>query len=156
MKRKIIGAFVIIFIILGVLTYGVTQYSFSHGVRSGKLVKLSKKGVLYKTYEGTLDLGSGEGLTWHFSVHNDDLGDQLVAQTGKYVRLEYRELLFKLFFGTKHDVESWSLEGESQDLNYLCRLVDIMRTNSSIVNFLRPIIEKEDAELLKKIRSCQK
>ncbi|EQC51670.1 hypothetical protein [Bacteriovorax sp. DB6_IX] len=156
MKRKIIGAFVIIFIILGVLTYGVTQYSFSHGVRSGKLVKLSKKGVLYKTYEGTLDLGSGDGLTWQFSVHNDDLGDQLVNQTGKYVRLEYRELLFKLFFGTKYDVESWSLEGESQDLNYLCRLVDIMRTNSSIVNFLRPIIEKEDAELLKKIRSCQK
>lgn len=156
MKRKIIGAFIVIFIILGAISYGIVQYSFSHGVRSGKLVKLSQKGVFYKTYEGTLDLGSGDELTWQFSIHDDDLGDQLVKQTGKFVRLEYRELLFKLFFGTKYDVESWSLEGESNDLEYLCRLVNIMRSNASIVNYLRPMIQKEDSELLKKIRSCQK
>ncbi|OIQ20520.1 MAG: hypothetical protein BM556_00835 [Bacteriovorax sp. MedPE-SWde] len=156
MKRKIIGAFVVIFIILGAISYGVVQYSFSHGVRSGKLVKLSQKGVLFKTYEGTLDLGSGDELTWQFSIHDDALGEQLVKQTGQTVRLEYRELLYKLFFGTKYDVEGWSLVGESNDLNYLCRLVDIMRSNSSIVNYLRPLLEKEDTELLKKIRACQK
>jgi len=156
MKRKIIGAFIVIFLILGAISYGVIQYSFSHGVRSGKLVKLSKKGIFYKTYEGTLDLGSGDQLTWQFSIHDDTLGDQLVKQTGKFVRLEYRELLWKLFFATKYDVEAWSLEGESQDLNYLCRLVNLMRSNSSIVNYLRPIILKEDSELLEKIRSCQK
>lgn len=156
MKGKIIGAFLFIFILIGAIGFAVTQYSFSRGVRSGKLVKVSKKGVLLKTYEGTLDLGSGDGLTWEFSVHDDVIGEQLVSQTGRFVRLEYRELLYKVFYGTKYDVETWALEGQSVDTDYLCRLVNIMRRNATIVNHLRPIIKQEDNELLKAMRKCQK
>jgi hypothetical protein len=156
LKKKIFSILFILMILLVAVGYGVTQYTYSRGVRSGKLVKLSKKGLLLKTYEGTLDLGSGDQLTWTFSVHDNELGEQLVAQTGRKVRLEYRELLFKLFYVTKYDVEAWSLEGDSLDLDYLCRLVNYIRDNASIVNYLRPIIERQDAELLEKIKSCQK
>jgi len=156
LKRKIIGILSILVLLLALISYAVTQYTYSRGVRSGRLVKLSKKGILLKTYEGTLDLGSGDKLTWGFSIHDSQLGDQLVQQTGKIVSLEYRELLFKLFYATKYDVESWKLVGESNDMQYFCRLVNFVRKNSSIVSYLRPLIEREDSELLAKIRSCQK
>ncbi len=156
MKRKLFGAFIIITLICSAISYGILQYTFSRGMRSGKLVKISKKGVFLKTYEGTLDLGSGDQLTWHFSIHDDKLGDQLVAQSGKNVSLEYRELIFKLFYETKYDVEAWKLDGVSVDYDYLCRLVNFIRKNSSVVNYLRPMIEREDRDLLSKIRDCQK
>lgn len=156
MKRKLFGAFTIVIILLSLIGFGVLQYTFSSGMRSGKLVKVSKKGLLLKTYEGTLDLGSGDQLTWKFSIHEDKLGEQLVSQIGKQVSLEYRELLFKLFYETKYDVISWKLEGTSVDLDYLCRLVGYLKQNSSVVNYLRSKIENEDKELLKRIRECQK
>lgn len=156
MKRKIFGAFTILILLLSLISYGVLQYTFSRGMRSGKLVKVSKKGLILKTYEGTLDLGSGDQLTWNFSIHDDNLGDQLVGQIGKKVSLEYRELLFKLFYESKYDVVSWNLEGSSVDLDYLCRLTNFIRSNSSIVNYLREKIKNEDPDLLQKIRSCQK
>ncbi len=155
MKRKLFSIFTIIIILLSLIGYGVLEYTFSRGMRSGKLVKVSKKGLLLKTYEGTLDLGSGDQLTWNFSAHDDKLGEQLVSQIGKQVSLEYRELLFKLFYETKYDVVSWKLEGASVDLDYLCRLVNYLRENSSIVNYIREKIEVDDKVLLKRIRECQ-
>ena len=92
MKIKIIFIFSIALIILGTISYGLLNYPYSEGVRSGKLVKISKKGVVYPTYEGTLDLGSGDQLTWNFSVHSRDVGDKLVKQSGKQVKLQYDEL----------------------------------------------------------------
>ncbi len=156
LKRKILGAFVILIALGSIITYLLTQYTLSRGVRAGKLVKLSETGILIKTYEGTLDLGSGDELTWQFSIHDSDLGEELAKQTGKQVRLEYRVLLAKLFYTTRYDITSWSLEGESQSMNLLCRLVDFMRDNSSVVEYLRPIIQERDPELLRNIRECQK
>ena len=98
MKNKIILASILLLAILGAGTFGVLTHSYSNGVRTGKLVKLSKRGMLLKTYEGTLDLGSGDKLTWDFSIHDDKLGAELLKHTGQIVQLEYREILFKLFY----------------------------------------------------------
>jgi len=83
LKRKILGAFVILIALGSIITYLLTQYTLSRGVRAGKLVKLSETGILIKTYEGTLDLGSGDELTWQFSIHDSDLGEELAKQTAK-------------------------------------------------------------------------
>lgn len=81
--------------------------SFSNGTRAGVVIKLSKKGVIFKTYEGQLNTGgfadSDGQLTssiWAFSVVDDqvvrDLSDAELS--GQRVKLHYNEKFYKLFF----------------------------------------------------------
>lgn len=156
MKKKIYTFLFFIAIIAALFGYFATEYTLSRGMRAGKLVKLSQTGFVLKTYEGVLDLGSGNDLTWNFSIHDNTLGEALSKEIGKTVRLEYRVLFAKLFYATRYDITSWSLEGQSNDMNYLCRLVDFLRENKSVVDFLRGVIKDRDPELLRVMRGCQK
>lgn len=158
MKKKFIGWSILILILGGAISYGILQYSYSNGQRTGKLVKLSKKGFFPKTYEGTLDLGSGDKLTWDFSVHNEKLGEEIINLSGRMVTLEYRELLWKIFYDTKYDVISYRLveDPKGDSLKMLCRFVDVLRNNKEIVEMIRPLILKYDPDLLSDIRNCQK
>lgn len=94
-------------------------------------------------------------MTWQFSIHDKELGEQLARETGKNVRIEYRVIPLKLFYTTRYDVVSWGFDGVSQDLNFLCRLVDFMRENANVVNYLKPIIQERDPELLRNMKICQ-
>lgn len=156
MKKKLIISVVLIGLLTGGIGYLLLSYSYSQGHRVGKLVKLSKKGFLPKTYEGILDLGSGDQLTWNFSIHNDELGKELSKESGKMVRLEYRELLWKVFYQSKYDVVSWKVIRPEEEMTLLCRLVNIMRKNSNIVDLTRPLIEEFDQDLMINIRECQR
>ncbi|MBV6655079.1 MAG: hypothetical protein KI786_15040 [Mameliella sp.] len=77
----------------------VCNWTYSQGTRAGTLIKISNKGVVFKTYEGQLNLGgfrqnASDGLTgniWEFSVWEDDIYDQLQNFEGKQVKLYYRE-----------------------------------------------------------------
>lgn len=156
MKKKIIGVLILLGLITAGISYLILNYSYSSGNRVGKLVKLSRKGFLPKTWEGTLDLGSGDRLTWDFSVHDDALGEKLQKHSGKMVNLEYRELLWKLFYETKYDVISWELNDAAEnDVAMLCRFVDVLRKDKKIVEMIRPMVERYDSSLLDKIRECQ-
>jgi hypothetical protein len=101
----------IIFISLVVLILLVGGYyifgSYSEGSRAGTIVKLSRRGVLIKTYEGQLNLGGISGETgspasslWDFSVSSgqDDVIRQLeeASLNGKRVKLYYKEKFFQL------------------------------------------------------------
>jgi hypothetical protein len=80
--------------------------TFSTGSRAGKIIKFSKKGLVFKTYEGELSLGAvstdSEGaLTekWGFSVHR---GDDSIIQAintamdeGYPVLVSYKEKYFQ-------------------------------------------------------------
>ena len=139
-------------------TYLVFTYPYSSGTRSGKLVKLSKKGILYPTYEGILDLGSGDKLTWEFSIHDKKLGAELTKHSGKNVKLEYDELFYKVLFETKYNVTSYEVNNltnsPSEDLRF-CRLVQVMRRSLEVVNVIRDNLIKYDSELLNEVRKCQ-
>lgn len=156
MRRYIIR----ILLVSGILAFGAgyffLTYSYSTGIRSGKLVKLSKMGMFLKTYEGTLDLGSGDFLTWQFSVHDNDLGDALVKHTGRFITLEYRELLWKVFYQTNYDIVSWRLEKlPENDRDLFCRLVHLIEKNNSVVEFLRKQMESENMDLLQEAKACR-
>ncbi|OUR97126.1 hypothetical protein A9Q84_12415 [Halobacteriovorax marinus] len=155
MKKKIILILTLILFILAGATYGLLNYNYSNGIRSGRLVKLSKKGALVKTYEGTLDEGSGDQLTWNFSIHDTELGEELVKHTGQKVNLEYRELLYKVFYKTKYDVTSWKLLKTPGSVNF-CRLVNIMRKSRFVVEKVKQLINQYDSALLQEARNCQK
>ncbi len=154
MKKKIFLVVTVIVLILAGISWGLLNYNYSTGFRSGVLVKITKKGAFLKTYEGTIDLGSGDQLTWDFSIHNKEIGEQLEKQAGQFVKLEYRELLYKVIYGTKYDVTAWSIVRKSGSENF-CRLVNIMRKSRFVVEKVKSLISENDASLLEEVRKCQ-
>lgn len=96
----------VFFIILALLIVGggiylwVCNWTYSEGTRAGHLIKISRKGVVWKTYEGQLNLGGinsdpNSGLTgniWDFSVNKKGFPDVLENYQGQQVKLHYREV----------------------------------------------------------------
>ncbi len=94
MLRKII--FIIVTsIILGIVGYFSFLYyvTLSDGVRSGELIKISHKGMIFKTYEGELSQGISGAKIFTFSVMDDDKEaiQQLNDLQGQYVKVNYVE-----------------------------------------------------------------
>ncbi|MCU0341430.1 MAG: hypothetical protein MUE30_16245 [Spirosomaceae bacterium] len=104
--RKWIFLLVLLLIVGGFLYYATFGY-YSDGTRVGSLVKLSRKGYIFKTYEGELLVGGmseGTGTlnstNWLFSVDGDN--ESVVnalnesQRTGQRVALHYEEKFFQL------------------------------------------------------------
>ncbi len=86
-------------ILLGILTLFMLIYAivyfvpYSNGVRSGELIKISKKGVVFKTWEGEISQGISESQIFEFSVlsRNKDVIQKLQDYQGRNVKLNYVE-----------------------------------------------------------------
>jgi hypothetical protein len=83
--------------------------NFSEGYRQGVPTKISKRGIIIKTYEGTLNVGglsnTAEGAiptTWDFSVRKS--ADSVIAKIdkaivgSKRVKLMYHEKYVRFFW----------------------------------------------------------
>jgi len=97
MKKFLIYTFVILILAFSGYYAFVYFFSYSQGYRAGELVKFSKKGVLYKTWEGQISQEATQPL-WNFSVQDNepDVIEQLKNLQGKNVKLTYKER-FKTF-----------------------------------------------------------
>ena len=101
----------IIVIIIGFIAYLSFVYfvPYSEGYRSGKLVKISQRGVVFKTWEGTLSQGVSDELQFHFSVEDGkkEVLEQLKNLQGKSVKLTYIERYgtFPWLGDTKHFIK---------------------------------------------------
>lgn len=97
---------------LGIITIiFLTSANYSTGTRSGVVMKVSRKGMLFKTWEGSLnveginnykDSQTGEKVmssVWNFSVDrgNKEVIDALekYSFSGKRVQLKYEEKYFQ-------------------------------------------------------------
>lgn len=99
---------------IGVITLGVlvlmfsflmTKVAYSVGDRAGVISKFSKKGVLFKTYEGELNegaqgqMGNMVNRLWAFTVDSDDpaviqkLEDAML--TGRRIKVRYEQRYMK-------------------------------------------------------------
>lgn len=115
MGLKLKGKTNLIFIILTIifLVYGVKwvlfDFNISAGKRVGNLVKISKKGKLLflKTWEGTLDEGSGDKLTYYFSVKNEKVAQELYSYQGKQVTLYYEQHYIGWPRETNYEIVAW-------------------------------------------------
>ena len=67
--------------------------SFSEGYRSGELIKISHKGVVFKTWEGEISQGVSESQRFNFSVESsqEEVISQLKDMQGQNVKLTYKE-----------------------------------------------------------------
>ncbi len=111
LKKLKLAGIIIVVLFLGVISFLVFG-SYSEGARAGTLVKLSKRGVLFKTTEGEINMqmfvgddGAASGLAtqmWDFTVPNSDaeVVDKLeqAMLNGHRVKLYYKEKYFRFFW----------------------------------------------------------
>ncbi len=66
---------------------------YSEGTRSGELIKISRKGVIFKTWEGEISQGISGAQIFSFSIldKNQQLIDDLNEYQGNYVKISYIE-----------------------------------------------------------------
>lgn len=93
MKKFLILFFTAIIIGIALYVTAVYHVTFSEGFRSGELIKVSKKGILFKTWEGEISQGVSEAQRFSFSIETDQarIIDLMKEYQGKFVRLTYKE-----------------------------------------------------------------
>jgi len=99
--KKILLFFTLIVVAVIAVYILVSSYTYSEGSRAGLLIKFSKKGYVFKTYEGQLNIGGmqpptttvGANLMWNFSVKDSKVAEALMQSEGKYVSLHYKEVV---------------------------------------------------------------
>jgi len=91
--------FVIVLIVLAAFIYWKYFFTYSEGYRAGLLQKFSKKGTIFKTYEGEMILSSVHSRAdiaiasekFLFSVTDEKVATQLDQMQGQYVVIHYME-----------------------------------------------------------------
>jgi hypothetical protein len=98
----IIGIIIGFLVIFFVARY---SYTYSEGNRAGRLIKFSKQGFMFKTYEGEMNLGGVTNAAnnsmmmnymWDFSVTDQSVADSLLKLEGKEISVHYKEKMAKL------------------------------------------------------------
>lgn len=118
---------IILLLGIGVLVF-LNVANFSEGYRQGVPTKISKRGVIIKTHEGTLNVGgltnSSEGAiptTWDFTVKKS--ADSVITKIdkailgNKRVKLMYQEKYVRFFWlgDTKYFVYDVEILGGSNN-----------------------------------------
>ena len=98
--KFLIKTFIVILLVIATYFAFVYYISYSEGVRAGELVKFSKKGVLFKTWEGEISQGVSEAQIFKFSVENGETKviEDLNKYQGRLVKLTYFERYKTLFW----------------------------------------------------------
>ncbi len=103
--RKFLLLFSLGLILIWFSYYFICGLTYSEGTRSGVLTKVSKKGYLFKTYEGEMNVGGfsgGDGTImpatiFKFSIPDRGVYNQLDSAQGNKVVLHYKQV-YKNFF----------------------------------------------------------
>lgn len=122
--RGLLYFLLFLLVVFGVL-YALTGWSYSDGERAGTISKFSRRGFLFKTYEGVLNVGGFSGETgsltpqyFDFSVKEDAVAKQITeaVRTGQRVTLHYEEKILKLPWNgdTKYYITNVEIVGPSQ------------------------------------------
>ena len=127
MKRKIVTTLIIIILLgLGVLAYFVFG-TYSEGEKAGTLVKISKKGVVFKTWEGELNTfmyvsdqaaaSAASNTMFTFSVLESDT--LVIARMSEAVRTGHR---ITLFYKQKYFQFPWN--GDTKYFIYKAEIIE--------------------------------
>jgi hypothetical protein len=110
MKKALVILVVVVALVVAGAAWFAIGASYGEGFRVGKVIKLSHKGYLFKTWEGTLDFGYLQNdpeagvatRIWDFSVAPGDTEVRAqidAAIAGDYkVKLHYEEKYVRLFW----------------------------------------------------------
>ena len=94
MLRKVIMYFVLALVLVFTAYFSFVYFAtYSEGNRSGELIKYSKKGYVFKTWEGELSQGISGAQIFKFSVmdNEEEVIQQMKDLQGEYVKVTYVE-----------------------------------------------------------------
>ena len=169
-KLKILFPVILVSVLVGA-KYVLWDFPISTGKRVGNLTKISKKGKIIQTWEGTIDEGSGDKLTSYFSVSDEVIAQELYNYEGKQVIIYYEEHLFGWPRDTKYDVVSWKpkdnnnltqIGGSSNPIiqalskSLFCTFLGSLYKNKQLYQEVKDYIEKNNLYLFKQYESCNK
>lgn len=118
--KKIVRRIVIVAVVVGLVIFAIAYWGvYERGVMAGKVLRITQKGVIFKTYEGKLNLetfGALKGTSpiaesFDFSVESDQTEVikelEQVALSGERVNLKFvrRFAVFPWRGDTKYFVE---------------------------------------------------
>lgn len=167
-KFKILLPVILLTVALGA-KYILWDFPVSTGKRVGNLTKISKKGKIFRTWEGTIDEGSGDQLTSNFSVRDDALAQELYNYEGKQVILYYEEHFFGWPRDTKYTVNTWkpkdssildvNISGGNPLVNALsktlfCTLLGTLYKDQELYQRVKEYIKQNNLYLYKQYSSC--
>ncbi len=108
MRKVLISVIIGAILFLGLYFVAVYYVPYSEGFRAGELVKISHKGIVFKTWEGRLSQGVSDELQFDFSIEDKEkeVIEQLKNLQGKRVKVTYMERFgtFPWLGDTKHFV----------------------------------------------------
>ncbi|MBV8209608.1 MAG: hypothetical protein JO133_06045 [Burkholderiaceae bacterium] len=112
MRRVLWSAVLVLVCVVAAYGFVVTSWSYSTGERAGWIQKFSRKGWLCKTWEGEMAMITMPGTVpekFAFTVHDDQVVEQIRQSMGKRVSLSYAQKKFlpSSCFG---DTEYWITE----------------------------------------------
>jgi len=120
-KRTLRIIALVLTLILGVFIFWKYFYTYSEGYRAGLLQKFTRKGNIFKTYEGELILSSVTSTTnvalasekFFFSVLDDSLANVLDTLQGRFVTIHYKQKNGKVVWrgDTPYFVDQVKVEG---------------------------------------------
>jgi hypothetical protein len=121
-RRSLRIVALIIILILGIFIFWKYFYTYSEGYRAGLLQKFTRKGNVFKTYEGELILSSVTSTTnvalasekFFFSVLDDSLANVLDTLQGQFVIIHYKQKNGKVIWrgDTPYFVDDVKLKGK--------------------------------------------
>jgi hypothetical protein len=99
MKKFVVYFSLIVIVTIGLFVYWKYSFDYSEGYRAGLLQKFSRKGNIFKTYEGEMILSSVQSNTnvaiasekFFFSVTDKEVALQLEKIQGESIVVHYRE-----------------------------------------------------------------
>ena len=99
MRKFVVYFSLIVVLMLGSFLYWKYSFDYSEGYRAGLLQKFSKKGNIFKTYEGEMILSSVQSNAnvaiasekFFFSVTDKEVALQLEKIQGESIVVHYRE-----------------------------------------------------------------
>jgi hypothetical protein len=172
MNRMKIIIFSSLLLICGLTYYISFCYTISAGKRIGNLTKLSLKGTIIKTWEGTINEGFGEKLTTYFSISDDDVAKQLYQYEGRRVVIYYEEHYVGWPRDTKYDVIRWEAQQEDENGNMngasglaplkllskltFCAFLGTLKNNEALYNQVKSYMEANNQYLYKQYDECNK
>lgn len=100
MKKVLLIGLSVLLIAIAAYYAFIYYVPYSEGVRSGELIKISRKGVIAKTWEGEISQGISGAQIFTFSVldKDDDVVEKLKEYQGEYVKVSYTERYATFFW----------------------------------------------------------
>jgi hypothetical protein len=165
MKFKILAVLIVLLIAAKLVLF---DYTLSEGRVIGNLTNVSEKKVyaILKSWEGSVDEGSGDKLTTYFSIKDNKLAKELYNYKGKQVILYYKEHIITFPSRSKMIVNKWEpkdkINEKAQELSALnivgktlfCAFLGSIRKESDLYNKVKSFVQSDNLYLYKQFSKC--